>query len=174
VQGAVIAVDRFRVPLATNAEGRFTVPIDASLARRHVVTVIGAGSARVSGRPLTAAERARVRAANGGIDVAFALSDLEAKVKGNIIDTMKKATALSVTVKNQVNAEVNFNIPLANFGKAYDGPPIDPKVLEEQQKKLQEELQKRADEERKKLESSQASTGGAAAPAGVAPAPAAK
>jgi invasion protein IalB len=97
----------------------------------------------------------------------------EAKVKSNIIDGMKKATALSVTVKNQVNAEVNFNIPLANFGKAYDGPPIDPKVLEEQQKKLQEELQKRADEERKKLESSQASTGGAA-PATATPAPAAK
>jgi invasion protein IalB len=97
----------------------------------------------------------------------------EAKVKGAIIDTMKKATALSVTVKNQVNAEVNFNIPLANFGKAYDGPPIDPKVLEEQQKKLQEELQKRADEERKKLEASQ--TGGAAAPATAAtPAPAGK
>ena len=97
----------------------------------------------------------------------------EAKVKSNIIDGMKKATALGVTVKNQVNAEVNFNIPLANFGKAYDGPPIDPKVLEEQQKKLQEELQKRADEERKKLESSQASTGGAA-PATATPAPAAK
>jgi invasion protein IalB len=98
----------------------------------------------------------------------------EAKVKSNIIDGMKKATALSVTVKNQVNAEVNFNIPLANFGKAYDGPPIDPKVLEEQQKKLQEELQKRADEERKKLESSQASTGGATAPGPATPAPAAK
>jgi invasion protein IalB len=97
----------------------------------------------------------------------------EAKVKAAIIDGMKKATALSVTVKNQVNAEVNFNIPLANFGKAYDGPPIDPKVLEEQQKKLQEELQKRADEERKKLESSQASTGGAP-PATATPAPAGK
>jgi invasion protein IalB len=96
----------------------------------------------------------------------------EAKVKSNIIDSMKKATALSVTVKNQVNAEVNFNIPLANFGKAYDGPPIDPKVLEEQQKKLQEELQKRADEERKKLEASggTAAAGGAAAPATPAPA----
>jgi hypothetical protein len=82
---------------------------------------------------------------------------------------------LSVTVRNQVNAEVNFNIPLANFGKAYDGPAIDPKVLEEQQKKLQEELQKRADEERKKLESSQATAGTAPAPAAPAtPAPAGK
>ena len=51
-------------------------------------------------------------------------------------------------------------LPLADFGKAYDGPPTDPKVFEEQQKKLQDELQKRADEARKKLESQ----GGAAAP----------
>ena len=55
-------------------------------------------------------------------------------------------------VKNQANAEVVFNLPLAGFGKAFDGPAIDPKVLEEQQKKLQAELQKRAEEERKKLE----------------------
>ncbi len=40
-------------------------------------------------------------------------------------------------------------------GKAYDGPPTDPKVFEEQQQKLQEELQKRADDARKRLEQQQ-------------------
>ncbi|MEA2857065.1 MAG: hypothetical protein QOH98_1386 [Methylobacteriaceae bacterium] len=108
----------------------------------------------------------------GGYEICFPNGCFgEAKVKAPVIDSMKKATTLSVTVKNQVNAEVNFNIPLANFGKAFDGPAIDPKVLEEQQKKLQEELQKRADEERKKLEASGggAATGGAAAPATPAP-----
>jgi hypothetical protein len=35
--------------------------------------------------------------------------------------------------------------------EANEGPPIDPNVFEEQQKKLQEDLQKRADEIRKKL-----------------------
>ena len=103
----------------------------------------------------------------GGYEICFPNGCFgEAKVKGAIIDTMKKATALSVTVKNQVNAEVNFNIPLANFGKAYDGPPTDPKVFEETQKKLQEELQKRAAEARAKLEAQQ--------PAGTTPNPAAK
>jgi invasion protein IalB len=76
----------------------------------------------------------------------------EAKVNGGIIDQIKKGSTLSVAVKNQVNNEVTFVIPLAGFGKSFDGPPIDPKVLEEQQKKLQEELQKRAEEERKRLE----------------------
>ena len=47
-------------------------------------------------------------------------------------------------------------LPLADFGKAYDGPPTDPKVFEEQQKKLQDELQRRAEEARKKLEGQQA------------------
>jgi len=46
-------------------------------------------------------------------------------------------------------------VPLGDFAKAYDGPPTDPKVFEEQQKKLQEELQRRAEEARKKLEGQQ-------------------
>ncbi len=76
----------------------------------------------------------------------------EAKVKGALVDSMKKGEKMTVIVKNQVNNEVTFTLPLAGFGKAFDGPAIDPKVLEEQQKKLQEELQKKAEEERKKLE----------------------
>jgi len=46
-------------------------------------------------------------------------------------------------------------VPLAGFGKAFDGPAMDPKVLEEQQKKLQSELEKRSEEMRKKLETQQ-------------------
>jgi invasion protein IalB len=95
----------------------------------------------------------------------------EAKVKKDVIDAAKKGTTMTVVVKNQANAEVVFNLPLAGFGKAFDGPAIDPKVLEEQQKKLAAELQKRAEEERKKLEQQQ---GGAAAPAPAAPAAPAK
>ena len=61
------------------------------------------------------------------------------------------------------------SLPATGFSKAYDGPPVDPKVLEEQQKKLQEELQKRSDELRKRLESNAAGQEGAAAPAPAAP-----
>ena len=90
----------------------------------------------------------------------------ESKVKQATVDSMKKGTALHVQVRNGVGAEVAFNVPLDGFGKAFDGPAIDPKVLEAQQKALQEQLQKKAEEERKKLEAQK----GAAAPA---PAPAA-
>jgi invasion protein IalB len=92
----------------------------------------------------------------------------EAKVKKAVIDNAKKGQVMTVVVKNQANAEVIFNVPLEGFGKAFDGPAVDPKVLAEQQKKLQEELQKRATEERQRLQQQQG--GAAPAPAPAAPA----
>jgi invasion protein IalB len=89
-------------------------------------------------------------------------------LKDDFVAQMKKGTSLNVSVQNQVAREVTFAVPLAGFGKAFDGPAIDPKALEEQQKKLQEELEKRSDELRKRLESS---AGGAATPAGAPAAP---
>lgn len=94
----------------------------------------------------------------------------ESRVKYAAIAEMKKGTLLNISVRNQVNNEVTFGVPLAGFGKAYDGPAVDPKVLAAQQKKLQEELQKRAEQERKKLE---AAKQGASSPAGGAAPPAA-
>jgi len=87
----------------------------------------------------------------------------EAKVRTATVDQIKKGASLNVFVKNQFNNEIAFTLPLAGFGKAFDGAPIDPAVLEAQQKQLQDELQKRAEEERKRLES-QSPAPGAAAP----------
>ncbi|WP_407522857.1 invasion associated locus B family protein [Methylobacterium oryzisoli] len=83
-------------------------------------------------------------------------------LKDDMVAAMKKGTTMNVSVQNQAQREVTFAVPLAGFGKAFDGAPIDPKVLEEQQKKLQAELEKRSEEMRKQLE---AQKGGAAAPA---------
>jgi hypothetical protein len=60
---------------------------------------------------------------------------------------------LTIQAINLAGAAISFPLPLVDFAKANEGPPTDPKVFEEQQKKLQDELQKRADEARKKLES---------------------
>lgn len=97
----------------------------------------------------------------------------ESRVKGVTIDAFKHGTVLSVSVKNQVNSDVTFGIPLDGFGPAFDGPAIDPKVLQQQQQQLQDQLQKRAEEERKALESQQQSSGSAAPAAGAPAAPAA-
>ena len=60
---------------------------------------------------------------------------------------------------------ITFTLPLKDFGKAFEGAAIDPKVLEEQQKALQDQLQKRAEEERKALEGAAGSVAPAPAPA---------
>jgi invasion protein IalB len=90
----------------------------------------------------------------------FAESRLDAKQ----LEVMKRGTAININVKNQANAEVVFVVPLEGFGKAFDGPAVDPKVLEEQQKALQAELQKRADDERRRLEGTGAAPAAPAAP----------
>ena len=90
----------------------------------------------------------------------------EAAVKDDFIASLKKGANLNVSVQNQMGREITFAVPAAGFGKAFDGAPIDPKVLEEQQKKLQEELQKKSEEMRQKMLQSQ---GGAAAPGAAAP-----
>ncbi len=98
----------------------------------------------------------------------------EAKVKGTTIDTLKKGTTLNVAVKNSVNNEVDFTLPLAGFGKAFDGAPIDPKVLEKQQQDLQAQLEAKAKQQRQQLEQQQKAGTPAATPAPAAPATPAK
>jgi hypothetical protein len=82
---------------------------------------------------------------------------------------MKKGQGLVVQAINSTGQPISLVLPLTDFAKAYDGPPTDPKVFEEQQKKLQEELQKRADEARQKLEQQQGGAGASAAPPAGAP-----
>jgi invasion protein IalB len=88
----------------------------------------------------------------------------EADVSDAVLGQLKKGTNLLVRVFNQQGQEIGFVTKLDGFGKAYDGPPIDPKVVEEEQKRLQEELQKRAEEARKKLIEQSGQGAGQAAP----------
>jgi invasion protein IalB len=78
------------------------------------------------------------------------MADYEAS--GELIGKLKKGQGLVVQGMNSQGQPISLVLPLNDFGKAYDGPPTDPKVFEEQQKKLQDDLQKRAEEARKKLE----------------------
>jgi invasion protein IalB len=95
------------------------------------------------------------------------MADYEANAE--MIGKLKKGQGLVIQAINATGQPISVVMPLNDFAKAYDGPPTDPKVFEEQQKKLQEELQRRADEARKKLESQQgapSSSAPAAPPAG--------
>jgi len=72
-------------------------------------------------------------------------------VTPELIANLKKGQNLVVQAINSNGAPLTLPLPLAEFAKAYDGPPTDPKVFEETQKKLQEELQKRAAEQMRAL-----------------------
>jgi Invasion associated locus B (IalB) protein len=88
------------------------------------------------------------------------MSDYE--VTPELLANLKKGQNLVVQAINSNGAPLTLPLPLqesgSSFGKAYDGPPTDPKQFEETQKKLQEELQKRAEEQRKKLEQQNGAT----------------
>jgi invasion protein IalB len=81
------------------------------------------------------------------------MADYEANA--DMIAKLKKGQDLILQAINATGQPLSVVMPLSDFAKAYDGPPTDPKIFEEQQRKLQEELQRRADEARKKLESQQ-------------------
>jgi invasion protein IalB len=81
------------------------------------------------------------------------MADYEAS--GELIGKLKKGQGLVIQGINGAGQPISLVVPLSDFAKAYDGPPTDPKVFEEQQKKLQDELQRRAEEARKKLEGQQ-------------------
>jgi invasion protein IalB len=97
-------------------------------------------------------------AISGAFFTCFAngcMADYEATPE--LVGKLKKGQMLVIQAINLAAAAVSFPLPLADntgnsFAKANEGPPTDPKVFEEQQKKLQDELQKRAEEARKRLE----------------------
>jgi invasion protein IalB len=66
------------------------------------------------------------------------MSDYEATA--DMIASLKKGQTLVVHAINSNGALLDLALPLAEFAKAYDGPPTDPKVFQENQKKQQEEL----------------------------------
>ncbi len=73
----------------------------------------------------------------------------------DLVEKLKKGQMLTIQAINLAGSPISFPLPLTDFAKANEGPPTDPKVFEEQQRKLQEELQKRAEEARRKLEQQQ-------------------
>jgi invasion protein IalB len=81
------------------------------------------------------------------------MADYEAS--GELVGKLKSGKGLVVQGINGSGQPISLVVPLTDFAKAYDGPPTDPKVFEESQKKLQEELQARAEKARKELEARQ-------------------
>jgi invasion protein IalB len=69
------------------------------------------------------------------------MADYEAS--GELIGKLKKGQSLVVQGINGQGQAVSLPLPLPDFAKAYDGPPTDPKVVEDRQKKLQDDILKK-------------------------------
>ena len=90
----------------------------------------------------------------------------EAEISNAQLNQLKKVQIASVVVRNQIGAEVTFNVPMHDFAAAIDGPAVDPKKIEQQNKTLQEQLEKKAKQQREQIEKEQS-----AAPASPSPSP---
>jgi invasion protein IalB len=75
-------------------------------------------------------------------------------VTPDFVSKLKKGQQLVLQGINLPGQAASYQLPLADFAKANEGPPTDPKKFEEDQKKLQEELQKKAEDARKRLQAS--------------------
>jgi invasion protein IalB len=69
-------------------------------------------------------------------------ADYEAS--GELVANMKKGKSLAVQGINGSGQPITLLVPLADFAKAHEGPPTDPKVFEEQQRKRFEEFRKKS------------------------------
>ena len=65
-------------------------------------------------------------------------------VTDDLIAKMKKGRNVVVQAINMQGTPISLPLPLNDFAKAYDGPPTDMKVFEEEQKKLQEAAERRS------------------------------
>jgi hypothetical protein len=78
------------------------------------------------------------------------MADFE--VNPDFVGKLKKGQSVLLQGINLPGQAASYPIPLADFAKANEGPPTDPKEFEARQQKLQEELQKKAEDARKRLE----------------------
>jgi invasion protein IalB len=78
------------------------------------------------------------------------------EITEEFVGKLKAGQTLQIQAINDQKQTVSYLLPLSDFGKAHDGPPTDPKVLEEQrkeqQKKMQDELLKRGEDAQKRLQ----------------------
>jgi invasion protein IalB len=76
----------------------------------------------------------------------------EVRVEDGMLKALKGGETMRIDVQNQAAQQISFNLPMAGFSKAFDGPPIDPKVLAEQNKKLEQDLARKVEEQKKLLQ----------------------
>jgi len=73
------------------------------------------------------------------------------EINDDYVTRMKRGGTLHIAMLNPQGKPVNFEISLAGFTAAYDGPGLDPAEAQARQQKLEDELKRKADEARQQL-----------------------
>jgi hypothetical protein len=79
VVGAIVAVDGYRIPEPTGADGSFTYPVDATVPIRHTATVVDVSNATVDGYRLSPEETQAVEQASGAFETTWSLTGVQAE-----------------------------------------------------------------------------------------------
>jgi invasion protein IalB len=69
----------------------------------------------------------------------------------DLVSRMKQGQILVIQGLTPTQQVLSISIPLTDFAKGYDGPPVDTQAIEEQQKKAQEKLQEELERRAKEL-----------------------
>ena len=89
VAGVQVRVGRYDVAAPTDADGRFRVAVDSTLAWRLPVSVAGAAEATIDGRAVHGEERGRLERMRSGVNVGYRLADLRTTTRsdGSVVVT---------------------------------------------------------------------------------------
>lgn len=113
-------------------------------AKRVIVMAIPPGMQIQPGVRVLVDQQAAVM---GKYSVCFASACMvEADLPDAVIANMRKGNTLNLQIVGQNSKVVVLPLGLDGLAKAMDGAPLDPKAVQEDQKKLNEELQKKAQE----------------------------
>jgi alcohol dehydrogenase (cytochrome c) len=78
VKGAAVAMDGYRIPGVTGANGSFATDVDITIPGRRSLKVVSVKGATLRGSPLRAGQQSAVLGASGGFSVGYAITGLHA------------------------------------------------------------------------------------------------
>ena len=98
---------------------------------------------------------------------------VQTELTDDLLQKMRGGNQMVVAAMNVQQKTMGFPVPLTGFTKAFDGPPVDNKVYEEQRRQLMEMFRKRQQELAAKARQGQGAPGqpGAAPQPGASPQP---
>jgi alcohol dehydrogenase (cytochrome c) len=102
VKGAAVAMDGYRIPGLTGANGSFATDVDITIPGRRSLKVVSVKGATLRGKRLTAGQQSAVLGSSGGFSIGYGITGLHAArqsdgtvlVSGRLVGANKQAPPL--------------------------------------------------------------------------------